>query len=107
MGALSKAQLVDRLVEIHGFNRREAKDIVASFFEEMRSSLAANEPVKLSGFGNFELRDKRERPGRNPRTGEAKTVTARRVVTFRPGQKLRGRVVGHVPADDDHADHNG
>ena len=101
LGAVSKARLVERLVEIHGFNRREAKDIVASFFEEMRSSLAANEPVKLSGFGNFELRDKRERPGRNPRTGEAKTVTARRVVTFRPGQKLRSRVVGHVPTNED------
>ena len=96
MAALSKARLAERLVEIHGFNRREAKDIVATFFEEMRACLEANEPVKLSGFGNFDLRDKRERPGRNPRTGEEKAVTARRVVTFKPGQKLRSRVVRHV-----------
>ncbi len=100
MGALSKARLAERLVEDHGFNKREAKELVASFFDEMRAALASNEPVKLSGFGNFDLRDKKERPGRNPRTGEAKTVTARRVVTFRPGQKLRSRVVGHVPPDD-------
>ena len=100
MGALSKARLAERLVEDHGFNKREAKEIVASFFDEMRAALASNEPVKLSGFGNFDLRDKKARPGRNPRTGEAKTVTARRVVTFRPGQKLRSRVVGHVPSDD-------
>lgn len=97
---MSKARLAEKLVEIHGFNKREAKEIVASFFEEVRSALAANEPVKLSGFGNFDLRDKNERPGRNPRTGEAKTVTARRVVTFRPGQKLRARVVRHVPRDE-------
>ena len=100
LGALSKARLAERLVEVHGFNKREAKEIVASFFEEIRAALAANEPVKLSGFGNFDLRDKKERPGRNPRTGEAKTVTARRVVTFRPGQKLRARVVGYVPRDE-------
>ena len=98
--ALTKARLAEKLVEIHGFNRREAKELVAAFFEEMRVSLEANEPVKLSGFGNFDLRDKRERPGRNPRTGEDKVVTARRVVTFRPGQKLRGRVVGYVPPDE-------
>ncbi|NLC09192.1 MAG: integration host factor subunit alpha, partial [Gammaproteobacteria bacterium] len=62
------------------------------FFEEIRTSLESSEPVKISGFGNFELRDKRQRPGRNPKTGEEVPISARRVVTFRPGQKLRERV---------------
>ena len=64
-------------------------EIVETFFEEIKKSLERNEPVKLSGFGIFELRDKRERPGRNPKTGEEAPISARRVVTFRPGQKLR------------------
>ena len=63
-----------------------------AFFEEIRSSLSENEQVKLSGFGNFDLRDKRQRPGRNPKTGEEVPISARRVVTFRPGQKLKDRV---------------
>ena len=100
MGAVSKARLADLLVEVHGFSRREARDLVGSFFEEIRSALAANEPVKLSGFGNFELRDKNERPGRNPRTGEDKVISARRVVTFRPGQKLRERVEREMTESD-------
>ena len=101
MSALSKAELVDQLVLEHGFSKREAKEIVESFFDEIRDSLARNHAVKLSGFGNFELRDKRARPGRNPRTGEAKEVAARRVVTFHAGQKLRARVNGHAgPAED-------
>lgn len=89
MSALTKAQLAERLFEKHGFSKREAMDIVETFFEEIKRSLEDNEPVKLSGFGIFELRDKRERPGRNPKTGEEVPITARRVVTFRPGQKLR------------------
>ncbi len=95
--ALTKAQMVERLFEEHGFNKREAKDIVECFFEEMRVTLERNEPLKLSGFGNFELRDKAERPGRNPKTGEQVPVSARRVVTFRPGQKLRARVERYDP----------
>lgn len=90
--SLTKADLAEKLYEDLGFNKREAKDLVEAFFEEIRSALEANEPVKLSGFGNFELRDKRQRPGRNPKTGEEIPITARRVVTFRPGQKLRVRV---------------
>ena len=97
--ALTKAQMVERLFEEHGFNKREAKDIVECFFEEMRVTLERNEPLKLSGFGNFELRDKAERPGRNPKTGEQVPVSARRVVTFRPGQKLRARVERYDPRD--------
>ena len=67
-------------------------ELVEQFFEEIRVCLENNEQVKLSGFGNFDLRDKRQRPGRNPKTGEAIPISARRVVTFRPGQKLKARV---------------
>jgi len=66
------------------------------FFEEIRLSLESNEQVKLSGFGNFDLRDKRQRPGRNPKTGEEIPIQARRVVTFRPGQKLKSRVENYA-----------
>ena len=90
--ALTKADLAETLFEELGLNKREAKEFVELFFEEVRRSLEAGDPVKLSGFGNFELRDKRERPGRNPKTGEEIPISARRVVTFRPGQKLRSRV---------------
>lgn len=92
--------MADRLFEEHGFNRREAKEIVESFFEEIRLSLERNESVRLSGFGNFELRDKRERPGRNPKTGEVFSVSARRVVTFRPSRRLRAKVEKADPAPD-------
>ncbi len=90
--ALTKAGIAEMLFEDLGLNKREAKDIVECFFEEIRQSLENNESVKLSGFGNFELRDKTPRPGRNPKTGEEIPISARRVVTFRPGQKLRARV---------------
>lgn len=90
--SLTKADLAEKLYEDLGFNKREAKELVETFFDEIRESLETNEPVKLSGFGNFELRDKKQRPGRNPKTGEEIPITARRVVTFRPGQKLRARV---------------
>ena len=90
--ALTKADLAETLFEELGLNKREAKEFVELFFEEVRRSLEAGDPVKLSGFGNFELRDKRERPGRNPKTGEEIPISARRVVTFRPGQNLRSRV---------------
>ena len=89
---LTKAELADLLFEKVGFNKREAKDMVESFFEEVRIALEAGDGVKLSGFGNFQLRDKPQRPGRNPKTGEEIPISARRVVTFRPGQKLRLRV---------------
>lgn len=90
--ALTKAELAEALFEELGLNKREAKDFVDLFFEEIRNRLENGEVVKLSGFGNFELRDKNRRPGRNPKTGEEVPISARRVVTFRPGQKLRQRV---------------
>lgn len=90
--ALTKADLADALFEELGLNKREAKEFVDLFFEEIRARLEQGEEVKLSGFGNFELRTKNQRPGRNPKTGEAIPISARRVVTFRPGQKLRLRV---------------
>jgi integration host factor subunit alpha len=89
---LTKADLAKRLDEEIGLTNREAKEIVELFFENVSSSLAQAKPVKLSGFGNFVLNDKSERPGRNPRTGEAVPVSARRVVTFHGGQKLKARV---------------
>ena len=92
MGALTKADIVEKIVEDLGLNLREAKELVELFFEEIRVTLERGEVVKLSGFGNFELRDKNARPGRNPKTGEPKVISARRVVSFKPGQKLKARV---------------
>jgi integration host factor subunit alpha len=98
MGALTKADLAERLFEELGLNKREAKEMVEIFFDEIRFCLEQNEHVKLSGFGNFDLRNKRQRPGRNPKTGEEIPITARRVVTFRPGQKLKQRVEAYAGA---------
>ena len=92
VAALTKAELAEHLHTELGVSKREAKTLVEAFFEEIRGCLRENEQVKLSGFGNFDLRDKRERPGRNPKTGEEIPISARRVVTFRPGQKLKARV---------------
>ena len=86
---LTKAELADLLFERVGLNKREAKDMVESFFEEVRTSLEGGDSVKLSGFGNFQLRDKPQRPGRNPKTGEEIPISARRVVTFHSSQKLK------------------
>lgn len=99
MGALTKAEMAEHLNLELGLNKREAKELVDVFFEEIRLALENNEPVKLSGFGNFDLRDKRQRPGRNPKTGEEIPISARRVVTFRPGQKLKARVEAYVTRD--------
>lgn len=90
--ALTKAELAEALFDDLGLNKREAKEFVDLFFETIREQLESGIPVKLSGFGNFDLRDKNRRPGRNPKTGEEIPISARRVVTFRPGQKLRLRV---------------
>jgi integration host factor subunit alpha len=95
-GALTKAEMAERLFDEMGLNKREAKELVEQFFEEIKQSLENNEQVKLSGFGNFDLRDKRERPGRNPKTGEEIPIQARRVVTFRTGQKLKSRVEAYA-----------
>jgi integration host factor subunit alpha len=89
---LTKAELAELLFEQVGLNKREAKDMVETFFEEIRNALECGEAVKLSGFGNFQLRDKPQRPGRNPKTGEEIPITARRVVTFHASQKLKGMV---------------
>ena len=96
MTALTKAVMAERLFEELGLNKRESKEIVEQFFEEIRISLESDEQVKLSGFGNFDLRDKRERPGRNPKTGEEIPISARRVVTFKPGQKLKAKVEAYA-----------
>ena len=90
--ALTKAELADLLFENVGLNKREAKDMVESFYEEVRTALQNGEGVKLSGFGNFQLRAKPQRPGRNPKTGEEIPITARRVVTFHASQKLKALV---------------
>ena len=87
---LTKAELAEMLFDRVGLNKREAKDIVDTFFEEIRDALARGEPVKLSGFGNFQVRHKPPRPGRNPKTGETIPIAARRVVTFHASQKLKG-----------------
>ena len=92
MGALTKADLAEMLFDQLGLNKREAKEIVEMFYSEISSALESNDQVKISGFGNFELRDKNSRPGRNPKTGEEIPISARRVVTFKPGQKLKTRV---------------
>ena len=92
MGALTKADLAEMLFDELGLNKREAKEIVEMFYGEISTALESNDQVKMSGFGNFELRDKKSRPGRNPKTGEEIPISARRVVTFKPGQKLKTRV---------------
>lgn len=90
--ALTKADLAERLSTDIGINKREAKDLVERFFEKIREALEQGHNVKLSGFGNFCLRDKVSRPGRNPKTGIEIPISARRVVTFKAGQKLKERV---------------
>lgn len=97
--ALTKAELAEKLFEELGLNKREAKELVELFFEEIRVALESGNQVKLSGFGNFDLRDKNQRPGRNPKTGEEIPISARRVVTFRPGQKLKSRVEAYAGTD--------
>jgi len=96
--ALTKADIAEKLFEDLGLNKREAKEIVELFFEEIKRSLESGEQVKISGFGKFELRDKSGRPGRNPKTGEEIPITPRRVVTFRTGQKLKARVEAYAGA---------
>ena len=97
--ALTKADFAEKLFEELGLNKREAKELVEVFFEEIKASLEQGKQVKLSGFGKFELRDKTSRPGRNPKTGEEIPITARSVVTFRSGQKLKARVEAYVGAE--------
>jgi integration host factor subunit alpha len=89
---LTKAELANLLFENVGLNKREAKEMVEVFFEEVRMALERGDSVKLSGFGNFQLREKPQRPGRNPKTGEEMPISARRVVTFHASQKLKSMV---------------
>ncbi len=91
---LTKAELAEMLFERVGLNKREAKDMVETFFDEIRAALERGGCVKLSGFGNFQLRDKPQRPGRNPKTGEEIPISARRVVTFHASQKLKSQIEG-------------
>jgi integration host factor subunit alpha len=86
---VTKADLANTLYEQLGLNKREAKEFIELFFEQIRETLEKGESVKLSGFGGFSVRDKRSRPGRNPKTGQAVAVSARRVVTYRASQKVK------------------
>jgi integration host factor subunit alpha len=89
---VTKADIIEYLHNDLGLNKSECKILVEDFFQEIKTSLINNEEVKLSGFGNFELLNKKARPGRNPKTGEDVTISARRVVTFRAGNKLRKKI---------------
>jgi integration host factor subunit alpha len=94
---LTKAELAEMLFDRLGLNKRESKDMVEAFFEIVHGSLVQGQDVKLSGFGNFNVRRKAPRPGRNPRTGESIPIKARQVVTFHPSLKLKAHVQGDVP----------
>ena len=89
---VTKADLANTLFEQLGLNKRESKEFVELFFEKIRESLESGESVKLSGFGGFSVRDKKSRPGRNPKTGEEVPVTPRRVVTYKASQKVKDRI---------------
>lgn len=95
---MTKADLVEMLFNRMGMNKKDAKDMVDAFFDEIRSALESGRTVKLSGFGNFQLRDKAQRPGRNPKTSEEIAITARRVVTFHASQKLKEAVAKTHPS---------
>ena len=94
---LTKAELAEMLFDQVGLNKRESKDMVEAFFELIYATLLSGDDVKLSGFGNFNIRRKAPRPGRNPRTGEAIPIKARNVVTFHASHKLKGVVQGDIP----------
>ncbi len=94
--ALTKVDMAESLFNELGLNKREALELVDLCFHQLVACLALGEQIKLSGVGNFDLRDKNERPGRNPKTGEKVLITARRVVILRPGQKLKARVEAYA-----------
>jgi integration host factor subunit alpha len=98
---LTKAELADLLFERLGLNKRESKDMVEAFFEIIHGTLVTGQDVKLSSFGNFNIRRKAPRPGRNPRTGEAIPIKARNVVTFHASHKLKGVVQGDIPVGEE------
>ena len=92
---ITKDSLVEMVHNEIGLNKREAKELIESFFEQIKKSLEEGNDIKLSGFGNFNLRDKAPRPGRNPKTGEEVTIYSRRVVTFKSGLKLKSKLEGY------------
>jgi integration host factor subunit alpha len=92
VNALSKAMIAETLCNELNLTKPDAKEMVEQFYESLRYALERGEHIKLSGFGNFTLRDKAQRPGRNPKTGEEIPVVARRVVTFKPGLKLKTKI---------------
>ncbi len=92
---ITKDSLVQMVHNEIGLNKREAKDLIESFFEEIKKSLEDGNDIRLSGFGNFHLRDKAPRPGRNPKTGIEVTISSRRVVTFKSGLKLKSKLEGY------------
>ncbi len=98
---LTKAELAELLFERLGLNKRESKDMVEAFFDIVHAALVSGDDIKLSGFGNFNIRRKAPRPGRNPRTGEAIPIKARNVVTFHASHKLKGLVQGEIVADEE------
>ena len=98
---LTKAELAELLFERLGLNKRESKDMVEAFFELIHATLVTGDDVKMSGFGNFNIRRKAPRPGRNPRTGEAIPIKARNVVTFHASHKLKGVVQGDIPPEEE------
>ena len=98
--ALTKAHLADLLFEQIGLNKRESKDLIDAFFDQMVACLVDGDDVKISGFGNFQIRTKAPRPGRNPRTGQAIPIQSRRVVTFHASQKLKDQIQGDAPPSD-------
>lgn len=99
MTALTKADLAEQITDKLGLNNRESKELVDLFFDEMRATLVSGKDMKLSGLGNFTTRTKAARPGRNPKTGEDKIISSRKVVTFRGGQKFRMRIDKLVPPE--------
>ena len=92
---ITKDSLVEMVHNEIGLNKREAKELIESFFEQIKKSLEEGNDIKLSGFGNFNLRDKAPRPGRNPKTGEEVTISSRRVVTFKSVLKLKSKLEGY------------
>ena len=96
---ITKDSLVEMVHNEIGLNKREAKDLIESFFEEIKKSLEDGNDIRLSGFGNFHLRDKAPRPGRNPKTGIEVTISSRRVVTFKSGLKLKSKLEGYDGGD--------
>ncbi len=105
---MTKAEIVDSVYErVGGFSKKEAAEVVEAVFDTMKETLADGEKIKISGFGNFVVRDKKERVGRNPQTGAPIPISARRVLTFKPSQVLKGTLNPHRQAGRDPADGNG